>query len=79
MTQQLSGLCSATRSGAHYVFHTASPYITDITDAQKQLLDPALNGTRNVMGAAVKSKYGSIGYTLYPPHRAVCGNVLTSD
>ncbi len=32
------------------VFHTASPFvIRGITDAQKQLVDPAVNGTRNVL------------------------------
>ena len=50
---------AATRSGAHFVFHTASPYFLDPTDPQKQLLDPALKGTANVMGAVVKNKCGS--------------------
>jgi len=38
--------------GCERVFHTASPFvITGIKDAQKQLVDPAVNGTRNVLDA----------------------------
>ena len=33
--------------GAHFVFHTASPFfIKAETDAQKELIDPALKGTQ---------------------------------
>ena len=40
--------------GAKFVFHTASPFFTDgITDAKAQLIDPAVNGTRNVLCSAV--------------------------
>ena len=38
------------------MFHTASPYYLDPKDPQKELVDPALKGTRNVMGAVVKNK-----------------------
>ena len=31
------------------VFHTASPYTVNVKDPQKELLDPALKGTRNVL------------------------------
>ncbi len=35
------------------VFHTASPFkMMGIKDAQKELIEPALNGTRNVLNAA---------------------------
>lgn len=34
------------------VFHTASPFITVVKDAQKDLIDPALLGTRNVLEQA---------------------------
>jgi len=35
------------------VFHTASPFmISGIKDAQKELIEPALNGTRNVLNSA---------------------------
>lgn len=39
-------------AGCRMVFHTASPFTTRITDAQKELVDPALNGTRNVLEQA---------------------------
>ena len=38
------------------MFHTASPFFLEVKDPQKELVDPALKGTRNVMGAAVKNK-----------------------
>ena len=39
-------------AGARYVFHTASPFVTNnITDPGLQLIGPALNGTRNVFGS----------------------------
>ena len=39
--------------GCELVFHTASPFvIMGIKDPQKQLVDPAVNGTRNVLAAA---------------------------
>ncbi len=34
------------------VYHTASPFITVVKDAQKDLIDPALIGTRNVLHQA---------------------------
>jgi len=33
------------------VVHTASPYALDVTDAQRDLVDPAVNGTLNVLRA----------------------------
>lgn len=38
--------------GCGVVFHTASPFTSKITDPQKDLVDPALNGTRNVLEEA---------------------------
>ena len=39
-------------SGCELVMHTASPFIVrGIDDPQKQLVDPALEGTRNVLGS----------------------------
>eukprot|EP01116_Phalansterium_solitarium_P023948 TRINITY_DN862_c0_g1_i1.p1 TRINITY_DN862_c0_g1~~TRINITY_DN862_c0_g1_i1.p1 ORF type:complete len:327 (+),score=114.83 TRINITY_DN862_c0_g1_i1:52-1032(+) len=35
--------------GADVVFHTASPFFTDFKDAQKDLVEPALQGTLNVL------------------------------
>ncbi|GAK29501.1 NAD-dependent epimerase/dehydratase family protein [Serratia liquefaciens] len=36
-------------AGCQIVFHTASPFNVDVKDAQKELVDPALLGTRNVL------------------------------
>ncbi len=38
--------------GCELVFHTASPFITDIKDPQKDLIDPAVKGTQNVLETA---------------------------
>ncbi len=35
--------------GCELVFHTASPFTSEITDPQKELIDPAKLGTRNVL------------------------------
>ena len=35
--------------GCELVFHTASPFTLSVKDAQKQLVDPALRGTENVL------------------------------
>ncbi len=34
------------------VYHTASPFITDVKDPQKELVDPAVKGTQNVLKTA---------------------------
>lgn len=39
------------------VFHTASPFTIDISDPQKELIDPAKLGTRNVLEQAGKSPF----------------------
>jgi dihydroflavonol-4-reductase len=36
-------------AGCSTVFHIASPYLIEVKDPQKELVDPALNGTRNVL------------------------------
>lgn len=38
--------------GCELVYHTASPFITDVKDPQKELIDPAVNGTANVLNSA---------------------------
>ncbi|MEL6109932.1 MAG: NAD-dependent epimerase/dehydratase family protein, partial [Planctomycetota bacterium] len=38
--------------GCEVVFHTASPFTLNVEDPQRDLLDPALLGTRNVLGQA---------------------------
>jgi dihydroflavonol-4-reductase len=39
-------------AGCSVVFHTASPFVIDVRDPQKELVDPAKLGTRNVLEAA---------------------------
>jgi nucleoside-diphosphate-sugar epimerase len=43
------GAFSAAMQGCELVIHTASPFQTQVKDAQKQLVEPALEGTRNVL------------------------------
>lgn len=38
--------------GCGVVFHTASPFTSDFDDAQRDLVDPAVKGTRNVLESA---------------------------
>lgn len=38
--------------GCEVVFHTASPFTTHVKDPQRELIDPALLGTRNVLEQA---------------------------
>lgn len=37
--------------GCELVFHTASPFTLDVPDPQRDLIDPALTGTRNVLSS----------------------------
>ena len=41
--------------GCSIVFHTASPFTIDVKDPQKELVDPAVLGTRNVLEEANRS------------------------
>lgn len=43
-------------SDVDYVLHTASPFTFNVTDPQKDLIDPAINGTVSILQAA--KKYG---------------------
>lgn len=38
--------------GCELVYHTASPFITDVKDPQKELIEPAEQGTANVLNTA---------------------------
>jgi len=40
--------------GCSVVFHTASPFTLHVENAQRDLVDPALNGTRNILNSANK-------------------------
>ncbi|MEM8668049.1 MAG: NAD-dependent epimerase/dehydratase family protein [Planctomycetota bacterium] len=43
-------------NGCSIVFHTASPFTMDVTDPQKELVDPAKLGTRNVLQEASRQE-----------------------
>lgn len=49
------GSFDAAMQGCELVIHTASPFQTKVKDAQKQLIEPALNGTINVLETANKT------------------------
>ncbi|MEN0067854.1 MAG: aldehyde reductase [Myxococcota bacterium] len=42
--------------GCGVVLHIASPYIASVKDPQRELIDPALNGTRNVLEAVNRTE-----------------------
>ncbi len=42
-------------AGCRVVFHTASPFTTEVSDPQRELVDPALLGTRNVLEEACRT------------------------
>src|SRR6185295_1498988 len=46
-----AGAFDRAASGCEYVMHTASPYALDVKDPQRDLVDPAVTGTRNVLSA----------------------------
>lgn len=41
--------------GCELVFHTASPFVISVKDSQKDLVDPALMGTKNVLESVSKT------------------------
>lgn len=43
-------------AGCELVFHTASPFTLSVKDPQKDLVDPAVNGTRNVLETANRTE-----------------------
>lgn len=43
-------------AGCDYVFHTASPFVISVENPQRDLIDPALLGTRNVLTSVAKHK-----------------------
>lgn len=42
-------------AGCSVVFHTASPFTTTVRDPQRELIDPAVKGTRNVLETAART------------------------
>lgn len=47
-----AGSYAQAMAGCQTVFHTASPFVTNVADPQKDLVDPAVIGTRNVLEEA---------------------------
>lgn len=54
---QLGSFDEAVR-GVDIVFHTASPFQQQVEDPQRDLVDPAVKGTTNLMDSVVKHKNG---------------------
>lgn len=50
------GAYAEAMEGCELVLHTASPFTTDVKDAQKELIDPAVKGTRNVLEQASRTE-----------------------
>jgi len=48
------GAYEAAMAGCELVYHTASPFILKYDDPQKDLVDPAVKGTKNVLASANK-------------------------
>lgn len=46
------GAYAESMEGCEVVFHTASPFTSDVNDPQKELIDPAVKGTANVLEQA---------------------------
>ncbi|KAJ9613773.1 hypothetical protein H2204_014660 [Knufia peltigerae] len=53
---QAPGALDEAAQGAEYICHVASPYFVFSSDPIKELVEPAVNGTRNVVSSALKSK-----------------------
>lgn len=49
------GAYTEAMEGCEVVFHTASPFTTDVKDPQKELIEPAVLGTENVLQSANKT------------------------
>jgi dihydroflavonol-4-reductase len=74
------GAFDAAVSGAETVFHMASPYSLEARDAQRDLVDPAVKGTLNVLAACARS--GSVRRVVFTSSMAAVtdepdGRVLT--
>lgn len=50
-----NGSFEAAINGCELVIHMASPFKINVKDAQKELVDPALNGTRNILNEVNKT------------------------
>ena len=45
-----------TKIGCDYVIHTASPFIRNVDNPQEDLVDPAVNGTLNILNSCSKEE-----------------------
>ncbi len=52
---QSPGSYDAAVEGCEYVMHTASPYVMDVEDPQRDLVDPAVQGTLEVLRSAARA------------------------
>jgi nucleoside-diphosphate-sugar epimerase len=50
------GSFHAACAGADFCFHTASPFFIGSSDPAKELVEPAVTGTRNVMAACAAAR-----------------------
>ncbi len=50
-----AGAFDAAVAGAEFVIHTASPYLLDVRDPARDLVAPAVEGTRNVLLACTRA------------------------
>lgn len=46
------GSYKAAMEGCELIYHTASPFTTDVKDPKKELIEPAVEGTANVLNSA---------------------------
>lgn len=51
-----SGSYAEAMEGCELVFHTASPFVLNVKDPQRDLVDPAVKGTENVLEQANKTE-----------------------
>lgn len=49
------GSFSEAMEGCEVVFHTASPFTTEVSDPKKELVEPAVEGTHNVLEEAIRN------------------------
>jgi len=57
------GSFDAAAAGCACVLHTASPYALNVADPQRDLVDPAVNGTRNVLASCERARVARVVLT----------------